>query len=85
MRYEEVGGLTPERFRRLTGVKPGVFEEMLNVLKEAEKRKKKAGRTSKLSMEDKLLLALSYWREYRTQFHIAASYGYNGQSPPRWG
>ena len=48
---------------------------MLSVLREAEERKKKAGRTSKLSMEDKLLLALSYWREYRTQFHIAASYG----------
>ena len=74
MRYEEVSGLAPERFRRLTGVKPEVFQ-MLGVLREAEKRKKKAGRTSKLSMEDKLLLALSYWREYRTQFHIAVSYG----------
>ena len=48
---------------------------MLDVLGEAERQKKKAGRTSKLSLEDKLLLALSYWREYRTQFHIAASYG----------
>ena len=75
MRYEEVRELAPERFRRLTGVKPQVFSDMLIVLRDAEKRKKKAGRTSKLSLEDKLLLALSYWREYRTQFHIAASYG----------
>ena len=75
MRYEEVRELAPERFRRLTGVKPGVFKEMLDVLQEAERKKKKAGRTSKLSLEDKLLLALSYWREYRTQFHIVASYG----------
>ena len=75
MRYEEVKGLTPEAFKRLTGVKPQVFSDMLRVLREAEKRKKKAGRSSKLSLEDKLLLALSYWREYRTQFHIAASYG----------
>ena len=59
----------------MTGVQPGVFQAMLAVLQEAEKRKKKAGRMSKLSLEDKLLLALSYWREYRTQFHIAASYG----------
>ena len=75
MRYREVRDLVPERFKRLTGVKPEVFSDMLSVLREAEERKKKAGRTSKLSMEDKLLLALSYWREYRTQFHIAASYG----------
>ncbi len=75
MRYEEVKGLAPEGFKRLTGVKPQVFGDMLTVLREAEQRKKKAGRSSKLSLEDKLLLALSYWREYQTQFHIAASYG----------
>lgn len=75
MRYEEVKGLAPEGFKRLTGVKPQVLSDMLRVLRDAEKRKKKAGRSSKLSLEDKLLLALSYWREYRTQFHIAASYG----------
>lgn len=26
-------------------------------------------------MADQLLLTLSYWREYRTQFHVALSYG----------
>lgn len=75
MRYEKVKGLAPEAFKRLTGVKPQVFDEMPAVLREAEGQKKKAGRRSKLSLADKLLLALSYWREYRTQFHIAASYG----------
>lgn len=75
MRYDEVKGLAPEAFKRLTGVKPAVFNEMQAVLREAEGQKKKAGRSSKLSLEDRLLLALSYWREYRTQFHIAASYG----------
>lgn len=74
MRYDEVQELKPAAFKRLTGVKPRVFSEMLAVLREAEGRKKKAGRSSKLSLEDKLLLALSYWREYRTQFHLAASY-----------
>lgn len=73
MRYEEVQGLKPAAFKRLTGVKRQVFGQMLIVLREAEGRKKKAGRSSKLSLEDKLLLALSYWREYRTQFHLAAS------------
>lgn len=75
MRYEEVKELKPAAFKRLTGVKPQVFGEMLGVLRETEGRKKKAGRSSKLGLEDKLLLALSYWREYRTQFHLAASYG----------
>lgn len=75
MRYESVKDLKPSVFKRLTGVKPGVFRKMVGVLREAETRKKKAGRSSKLCSEDKLLLTLSYWREYRTQFHIAASYG----------
>lgn len=75
MRYEAVKDLHPEGFKRLTGVPPEVFEQMIGVLREAETRKKKSGRPSKLGVEDKLLLAMSYWREYRTQFHIAASYG----------
>ncbi len=31
----------------------------------------------KASLEDKLLIALSYWREYRTYAHIGVSYGYS--------
>lgn len=61
MRYEGVKGLKPEAFKRLTGVRPQVFADMVAVLHEAEGREKKAGRTSKLRLEDKLLLALSYW------------------------
>lgn len=75
MRYDKVKHLAPEAFKRLTGVKPEVFSDMLRVMREAELSKKKAGRSSKLSLEDQLLLSMSYWREYRTQFHIAASYG----------
>lgn len=75
MKYEEIKTLKPEAFRRLTGVKPQIFSDMIAVLLEAEGRKKKAGRRGKISLEDQLLLSLSYWREYRTQFHIAASYG----------
>ena len=75
MHYEGVKDLSPEAFKRLTGVKPEVFEQMVGALRAAETQKKKSGRPGKLSVEDKLLLAMSYWREYRTQFHIAASYG----------
>ena len=33
------------------------------------------GRPPKLNRADQLLMTLMYWREYRTQFHIAGSYG----------
>ncbi len=75
MRYEEVEGLPPGQFKRLTGVRRETFEQMLSVLRASEQRKKRSGRPSKLSLGDRLLLTLMYWREYRTQFHIAKSYG----------
>ncbi len=76
MKYEQIENLKPEAFRRLTGVKKKTFHEMISILKPAEKKKKeKGGRPPKLSMEDRLLMALEYWREYRTYFHVATSYG----------
>ena len=49
---------------------------MVLLVSQAEKkRKKKAGRTAKLSLEDQLLMSLSYYREYRTFFHLATDYG----------
>lgn len=75
MRYGEVEALPPGEFKRLTGVKRETFEQMLAVLRQSEGRKKRSGRPSKLSLADQLLLTLMYWREYRTQFHIAKSYG----------
>ncbi|WP_445243512.1 helix-turn-helix domain-containing protein [Microcoleus sp. Pol1C5] len=30
-----------------------------------------------MSLEDQVLLALQYWREYRTYFHIAQSWNIN--------
>lgn len=75
MRHSEVEGLSPGEFKRLTGVRRETFAQMLGVLKEGERRKKRSGRPSKLSLADQMLLTLMYWREYRTQFHIAKSYG----------
>src|ERR1041384_4352519 len=49
---------------------------MLEILKTDDKSKKvKGGRKSKLSLENQLLMALEYIREYRTYFHISKSYG----------
>lgn len=83
MTYEKVKDLTPEAFKRFCGVKPETFTAMLEVLKKREGQKKKAGRPSILTLEDQLLLTLSYWREYRTLFHIATSYGVHESTAQR--
>jgi len=56
----------------LTGVRRETFEAMLKVI---EKGIRDFGRPPKLSRADQLLMTLMYWREYRTEFHIAQSYG----------
>lgn len=75
MTYQQVKSLKPAAFRRLCGVKPALFEQMLAVLRQHQAPKRKPGRPTKLSLEDQLLLTLQYWREYRTLFHVAASWG----------
>ncbi len=74
MTYQRLKEKSAEAFKRYSGVKPETFETMLEVLRVEERNKKKSGRSSTLCLEEQLLLTLSYWREYRTQFHIAASY-----------
>ena len=75
MRYEKIQNLEGKEFRRLTGVKPETFKKMVEILSinYAEKRKR-GGHKSKLLVEDMLLIALEYWRENRTYFHIAKGY-----------
>ena len=72
MRYETIEHLKERDFKRLTGIQRATFEQMLKVI---EKGLRNFGRPSKLSRADQLLMTLMYWREYRTEFHIAQSYG----------
>jgi len=72
MRYETIKHLKDVDFKRLTGVQRESFEKMLAVV---EKSLRDFGRPTKLSRADQLLMTLMYWREYRTEFHIAQSYG----------
>jgi Helix-turn-helix of DDE superfamily endonuclease len=75
-KYEELTQLPPPQFRRLTGVKQETFSEMVHILVTAQNsRYRKAGRRGGLSIENKLLMALEYLREYRTYFHLGRSYG----------
>jgi len=72
MRYENIKDWKKSDFKRLTGVKRETFEKMLAVI---NKELPNFGRPPKLNRADQLLMTLMYWREYRTQFHIAGSYG----------
>lgn len=74
-KYEKIKHLAAHEFRRLTGVKIQTFNEMVSIIKEKELRKKKMGRPHTLCIEDRILMALEYMREYRTYFHISQSYG----------
>jgi hypothetical protein len=78
MFYNDIEKLSSTQFKRLTGVKREVFEQMLEVLNETKANSRKhpsRGTPPKLSNSDKLLLLLMYYREYRTQFHIGVTYG----------
>ncbi len=72
MRYETIEQLKDTDFKRLTGVQRETFGLMLQMV---EKGLRNFGRPAKLSRADQLLMTLMYWREYRTEFHIAQSYG----------
>ncbi len=72
MFYADLKDKPGGRFKRLTGVRPATFLDMCAAL---EKHLPSGGRVPKLCLQDRLLLTLMYWREYRTQAHIAATYG----------
>ena len=72
MKYIDSKKLSDSQFKRYTGISYSTFYLMVEQLK---KHLPTTGRPAKLSLEDQVLLSLSYWREYRTLFHVATSYG----------
>lgn len=48
---------------------------MVEVARPHLERTGKRGGQNRLSPEDQILIALSYWREYRTYYHIGHSWG----------
>ncbi|WP_425916932.1 helix-turn-helix domain-containing protein, partial [Acinetobacter sp. TSRC1-2] len=72
MKYIDLKKLSETQFKRYTGISWSTFYLMVEQLQERIPAK---GRPSKLCVEDQILLCLSYWREYRTLFHVATSYG----------
>ncbi|SPR13486.1 IS5 family transposase ISOt6 [Orientia tsutsugamushi] len=81
MKLDQMKGLGDEKFRRLTGVRKRTFAKMVDILRKADGLKKtKGGRKNKLNLEEQLLMALEYLREYRTYFHIGQNYGISESS-----
>ncbi|WP_020559535.1 hypothetical protein [Thiofilum flexile] len=56
MRYETLKHLKEEAFKRLVGIPPELFTQLVTLLEQAEGRKLKSGCPTKLSLADQLLL-----------------------------
>jgi hypothetical protein len=75
MKYEKMKNYGEGKFRRVTGVRRRTFNKKVEILKKAEAvRRSKGGPKPSLKVEDMLLAALEYWREYRTYLHISVEY-----------
>ena len=75
--YKRLSQLRDEDYQELFGVTKATFDKMLEILEKAyEEQCSKGGRPlSALSILDKLVIMLQYYREYRTMQHIAFDYG----------
>lgn len=74
MKYEQLIRYSDSEFKRLVGVPRQLFSEMVEVIRDAEKLKRKSGRPHSLSIEDQILLTLNYLRSYCTQLELSATY-----------
>ena len=77
MTYKQVKKLKAEEFKRLSGVHYETFNQMVEIVKKVYCSRKITGRPPKLKVEDQVLMTLEYLREYRTYFHLGATWGIN--------
>lgn len=67
--------LKEKDYQKYFGVNKATFDKMLEILEDADRYKhRKGGRPSVLSVLDKLVIMLQYYREYRTMNNIAFDY-----------
>ena len=63
MTPEQAHKLNDAQFRRYFGIKKETYAHMLTILQEAyTKQHEKGGRKNEISLENKLMLTLSYYR-----------------------
>jgi len=74
---ERVATLDAERYKEIFGITKPTFDKMLEILMDANAAERRRGgrKATKLSILDRLVITLMYWREYRTYNHIAFDYG----------
>lgn len=81
MRWNELQNIKPSVFRRLTGVKRETFDAMVSEvakhysLSTHAKGGQRRGPKPSLVIEERILMLLMYYREYRPYLHIGAQYG----------
>ena len=72
---KRIAKLEDNEYQQIFGILKPTFEAMLAILEEAyERLHKQGGRPPKLSVLDRLVITLGYYREYRTMAHIAFDY-----------
>lgn len=74
MIFENLKKLKNKEFYRYFGIKRFHFNEMLEKLIEIEKLEKIKGRKNKLTVEERLMMTLEYWKEYYTFFQMSIKY-----------
>ena len=81
---ERISKLKDSEYQALFGVQKPTFEAMLAILEQAfELLHKQGGRPPRLSVLDKLIVTLGYYREYRTMHHIGFDYNVSKSRYPR--
>jgi len=75
---KRIKSLKEKDYQKYFGVTRATFDKMLEILEDADRyKRRKGGRPSVLSVLDKLVIMLQYYREYRTMDNIAFDYGTN--------
>jgi predicted DNA-binding protein YlxM (UPF0122 family) len=73
---KRIADLKEDEYQGVFGVKKLTFETMLAILEEEFRLlHNQGGRPPRLSVLDKLIVTLGYYREYRTMHHIGFDYG----------
>jgi len=71
-KYEAAIKLSDDKFQELTGIKRTTFNKIVNILRKYEVRR---GNKNKLSLEDRLMMLLEYFRNYKSLFSVGYEYG----------
>ncbi|PZV09090.1 MAG: hypothetical protein DCF22_19055 [Leptolyngbya sp.] len=75
MNYTIAQTFSPEHFKRRFGIHRDTFKQMIKAVQPYWRSTPQPGAKPKMGLEDRVLVALEYWREYRTYFHIGSSWG----------